>query len=93
MTDLSGIARADDLVVLFAVLSGRDGGCDAVQVLVAETSVAGAVERLRAAGYKHVRSRAGSLRVDNDDAAVATARPGVVFERGWLHRGAWAAVS
>jgi hypothetical protein len=93
MTDLSGTAQIDDLVVVFAVLSGRDGQHDAVQVLVAETSIAGAVQRLREAGYRNVRSRAGSMRVDNADAAVAAARPGVVFERGWLHRGAWAAIS
>lgn len=93
MGSLSGVRRIDDLVVVTVVVADPRGACDAVQVLVADTSTGAAVRRLRSSGYRKVGTRLGAMQVDDASADLAAANPGKVFEREWLKEGEWLAVA
>ncbi|WP_200211969.1 hypothetical protein [Micromonospora coerulea] len=93
MSSLSGVRRAGKLVVVTAVLADRRGACDAVQVLVADSSVAAAVRRLRQAGYRKIGTALGAMQVGDELAKLALAHVGQIFEREWLTEGDWLAVA
>ena len=85
---LSGAVRRGDLVIVTAVLDDRGGG-DAVQVLVAGSSVGAAVRTLHRSGYRRAGTRLGTMAVDDADADLATGHPGQIFERLWPAGDQW----
>jgi len=86
---LSGAVRRGDLVIVTAVLDERGDGCEAVQVLVATSSVGAAVRSLHRSGYRRAGTRLGTMAVDDADADLATGHPGQVFERFWPAGDQW----
>ncbi|QGN47651.1 hypothetical protein ACN26Y_16110 [Micromonospora sp. WMMD558] len=93
ISGLSGARRFDGWVVVTAVVADPRGACEAVQVLVADKSTGAAVRRLRSNGYRKVGTRLGTMQIDDTSAHLATAAPGNVFEREWLKKGEWLAVT
>jgi hypothetical protein len=87
---LSAVIRVEGLVVVSAVTAGRDGECDAMQVMTASPTAAEGSRAIRSAGYRHIkRITHGRLPMTADDLAIAVRQAGAVFERPWLTQGPW----
>jgi hypothetical protein len=88
---LSSVIKAgDSLVVVSVVLSGRNGECEAMQVMTAASTAARGRRAIRMAGYKRVRRMVdGGLRMTAADLELAVRHVGLVFERSWLGQGPW----
>jgi hypothetical protein len=87
---LSSVTRVDGLVVVSVVASGRNGQCEAVQVMTAAATAAQGSLMIRLAGYRGVKRIIDSgLSMATADLAVAIHQPGALFERPWHDRSPW----
>jgi hypothetical protein len=86
---LSGVRPTGNGIVFTAVVAGRSGDCDAVQILVGASDLRAALQAMRRYGYRAPRPRPGRLQITAEDAELGGRNPGVVFERVWLQDGSW----